>query len=350
METSGAAGAVVVSVALYYLMFGLSRAFGVDLVPAATAQFDPAKGLMPREWTSVFSWEWISSLQASLKYLPYVIPFAITTVIGGIDCAESAASAGDDYKTGIIIGVEALATMAAAMCGGVIQTTPYIGHPAYKMMGARSLYTLLTALFVGGAGLLGYFGYIYLIIPKAALLPILIFVGLEITAQSYVATPRRHYAALALACLPAAAKLVSILLSGVLFDDLMFANHLTFDQLKPKTVEQIQVVFILAGGFIVSSLLWASAMAEIIDRRLFRGAFFFLACAACTLFGVIHSPFVGDDKMYLPWTLDAVHLKLVLQLATAYVVVAAILFGLGYWQRNDIKPITSDDEFHDSTR
>ena len=106
--------------------------------------------------------------------------------------------------------------MLAAVCGGVIQTTPYIGHPAYKAMGGRSAYTLATALFVGGAGVIGYFGYLYLVIPKAAIFPILIFIGLEITAQSFHATPKRHYAALALACVPAMAKLVMMFVNSLL--------------------------------------------------------------------------------------------------------------------------------------
>ena len=118
-----------------------------------------------------------------------MIPFALATVVGGIDCTESAAAAGDEYDTRQVIGVEGVATLLAAVCGGVVQTTPYIGHPAYKAMGGRSAYTLATALFVGGAGLLGYFGYLYLVIPKAAIFPILIFIGLEITAQSFHATP-----------------------------------------------------------------------------------------------------------------------------------------------------------------
>jgi len=50
--------------------------------------------------------------------------------------------------------------------------TPYIGHPAYKARGGRSAYTLATALFVGGAGLLGYFVFLYLVIPKAAIFTI----------------------------------------------------------------------------------------------------------------------------------------------------------------------------------
>ena len=56
-------------------------------------------------------------------------------------------------------------------------------------MGARAGYTLATALFVGGAGVFGYFDWIFLLLPKAVVFPILIFVGLEITAQSFRATP-----------------------------------------------------------------------------------------------------------------------------------------------------------------
>ena len=100
--------------------------------------------------------------------------FALAAVVGGIDCTESAAAAGDEYDTGQVIGVEAFATLVAALCGGVIQTTPYIGHPAYKAMGGRAAYSLATALFIGSAGLLGYFGFLYVIIPKAAIFPILV--------------------------------------------------------------------------------------------------------------------------------------------------------------------------------
>ena len=56
---------------------------------------------------------------------------------------------------------------SAALFGGVIQSTPYIGHPAYKAMGARAAYTLATALFVGGGGVFGYFDWIFYLLPKA---------------------------------------------------------------------------------------------------------------------------------------------------------------------------------------
>ena len=83
-------------------------------------------------------------------------------------------------------------------------------------MGARAAYTLATALFVGAAGIFGFFDWIFFIIPKPVIFPILIFVGLEITSQSFQATPIRHYPAVAMACIPALAYLASLALNQLL--------------------------------------------------------------------------------------------------------------------------------------
>ena len=164
------------------------------------------------DWLAWFAQSW----REAVGYLPVAIPLALATVVGGIDCTESAAAAGDDYPTGQIIAAEGFATLVGGLFGGVIQSTPYIGHPAYKAMGARAAYTLATALFVGAAGIFGYFDWIFFLIPKAVIFPILIFVGLEITAQSFHATPARHYPAVALACVPALAYLALLTLNQVL--------------------------------------------------------------------------------------------------------------------------------------
>jgi AGZA family xanthine/uracil permease-like MFS transporter len=318
----GALGALLVAGTIYYVMAW------TGLLTPETIQFQPADGLLPTGWLEAFRFEWFEHMRDALHYLPIVIPFALATVVGGIDCTESAAAAGDEYDTRLVIGVEGLATILAAVCGGVIQTTPYIGHPAYKAMGGRSAYTLATAVFVGGAGLLGYFGYLYLVIPKAAIFPILIFIGLEITAQSFHATPARHYAAVALACVPAMAKLV-----------IMFANSLldqlgrTIDSLAPPLPEQLQTIQILASGFIVTSLLWGSALAALIDRRLRVASAYFAVASVCSLFGVIHSPF-PDERLVVPWALadtlpHAAAGQSPVYMATAYLLVAVMLFVWG---------------------
>jgi len=298
----GALAAVVIGTGLYYLLFGIGNATGVELVekspPLDTVWF-------PKAWLDAFTFQWLGKMEDTVPYLGFIIPFAVATVIGGIDCAESAASVGDDFHTPTVIGIEAFATLLAACCGGVIQSTPYIGHPAY---------TLMTALFIGSAGLIGYFSLMFQWIPKAAIFPILIFIGIEITAQSFQVTKKKHYAAIAVACLPAIAKLISLQIG-----DLVFELGPNISERSAKMAFNINV---LAGGFIFTSIIWASATAKIIDRNFLAAGIYFALGGAFTLFGVMHSPLLD--------IFDATKVAAVRDFAVAYFVMAALMIGL--WQ------------------
>lgn len=321
----GALAALVVAGAIYYFMRGMGW---LDFEPSQA--IDPREALLPYEWLTVFRGEWLGAMRDALHYLPIVIPFALATVVGGIDCTESAAAAGDEYPTGQVIGVEALATLVASVCGGVVQTTPYIGHPAYKAMGGRAAYALATALFIGGAGLFGYFGYLYLLIPKAAVFPILVFIGLEITAQSFQATPRRHYAAVALACIPAMAALVLIYSDKITGE--MAALGVATGQLSESLRGELLTIRALANGFIVTSLLWASALAALIDRRLIAASVYFAIAGVASLFGVIHSPLPGSP-LFWPWRLDPAVQGVPLGFAAGYLAMALLLVVWWIWQK-----------------
>jgi AGZA family xanthine/uracil permease-like MFS transporter len=282
-QIPGALGAVAIGGLIYYGMYILGWGSGPGSeggVPESV--FRAALPFPMQDWLG-----WITgSAPDVIRYLPVAIPLALATVVGGIDCTESAASVGDEYSTGQIIAAEGLATLVGGIAGGVIQSTPYIGHPAYKAMGARSAYTLATALFVGAAGIFGFFDWIFFLVPKAVIFPILIFVGLEITSQSFHATPVRHYPAVALACVPALAYL------AVLAYKQLAPELKPFGELQPGTQHWIQTVTVLAGGggFIVTSLLWATALVHIIDGRIRSVVATLLIAAVFSLFGVIHSP------------------------------------------------------------
>lgn len=371
----GALAALVVSGAIYYLMYGLGL---LGATPEAM-EFQPTEALLPTDWLAVFRFEWltVAKFNEAAQYLPIVIPFALATVIGGIDCVESAAAAGDEYDTNRIIGAEAIATLVAGLCGGVIQTTPYIGHPAYKAMGGRAAYTLATALFVGGAGVLGYFGFLYWAIPKPTVFPILVFIGLEITSQSFQATPKRHYPAVSIACIPALAALVLIFAgdlqgtyTGLSYQmqgqvaamaeageiDAEAAQKLNDLTLRLRDYSQgniqtppdqhghshpagiavkMQTLQMLAGGFILTSMLWAAILAFIIDRRLYTAATFAVTCAVFSLFGVIHSPF-PSGKLVLGWDVPDIPTAAAGQgpiyMMATYLCMAVVLAVCGLWQ------------------
>ena len=186
------------------------------------------------------------------------------------------------------------------------QSTPYIGHPAYKAMGGRAGYTLATGLFIGLGGIFGYIAFMADALPKPALAPILVFVALDITEQSYLATPKRHAAAVTLAIFPSVAQLVQIFLSQMYNGALMSAAIDPAGTMKatgltnPDFICTCAVMILLAHGFILTAMLWGGALAFLIDRRSAAAATTFVVCAVLSFFGFIHS-ITPSGGIYLPW-------------------------------------------------
>src|SRR3546814_16445409 len=84
-------------------------------------------------------------------------------------------------------------------------------------MGARSGYTVLTGLFIGLGGMLGYVSGLVELLPLAVLAPIIIYVALDLAVQAFSATPPRHAPPVVFAFLPAIAYLFTIQLVTPVF-------------------------------------------------------------------------------------------------------------------------------------
>lgn len=278
----GALAAVVVGVLLYRVL-GL---LGWQVIPvhetAAAIGWHPPYPEFGRV---------LAGLPGALDYLPVSIPFGLLTIIGGINVTASARAAGDAYRTRDILLVEAGATLVAGLFGGVAQSTPYIGHPAYKAMGAKAGYTMATGLVVGIGGMLGLLGVVIDVVPEVAVAPILMFVGIAITVQAFAATPRRHLPAVAFSILPVLAYVVTI-----------FTGQLIGAGATPHAAlaAELDALTLVGRGFILTAMLWGAAVAFLVDRRALAVLGAFAALAAFSVFGVIHSvdPVGG---IYLPW-------------------------------------------------
>jgi adenine/guanine/hypoxanthine permease len=271
--------------------------------------------------------EFVHGIAPALKYLPLAIPFAILTVVGGINVTESARVAGDHYKTRDILLGEAVATLVAGLCGGVAQSCPYIGHPAYKRMGSRLLYTILTGVFIGLGGILGYVSFIVELIPRAVLAPILVFIALEITGQAFLSCHARYTPAVIVAILPSVARLVSIQLENPEIVSAAALQHLITK--AGQSMPEVLVVIALGNGFILTGMLWGAFLAEMIDRRLRVSALYLLILSALTFFGVVHSS-SPDANVYLPWALTGVFQQVPYQFALSYALLAALVFLLSH--------------------
>jgi AGZA family xanthine/uracil permease-like MFS transporter len=284
----GAFVSALVAVALHYGLIAL----GVGSGGAGAAAPSPTALRLAVPWPSL---AFLDGLSLAWFYLPIALPFAVMTIIGGIDNTESAAAAGDEYDTRGILATEGLCTFVAGLCGGVVESTPYIGHPAFKKMGAGAGYALATAVFVGLGGMLGYLPLLVDWIPAAAVAPILIYIGLEVLGQGMLATPPRHAFAVALAVLPSVAFLVSLEMGS-----LVAAAGPALANLTGDPGDTFRAVKLLGNGFIVTALIWGAATAELIDRRFRRSALYYFAGAVLCLFGVIHSP-TAQGTFFLPW-------------------------------------------------
>ncbi len=243
----------------------------------------------------VFSLAFLQALPQSIQYLTLAVPFGILTIIGGINNTESARLAGDNYRTRDILLTEAFTSLVASFFGGVAQTTPYIGHPAYKKMGARWGYTLATGLCVGLGSMVGLLALFVGIIPRAVIAPILIFIGFEIVHQAYRESPPEHSPAVSFSFLPVIASLVMIILGQFLS-----ASGLTMDRLPPHLQAMHTSLTMLSNGFVLTGLLWGSLMAFLIDRKTRQAALCAAICGVLTLFGAIHS-ILPTGALYLPW-------------------------------------------------
>ena len=269
----------------------------------------------------------IDGIVPALTYLPIAIPFGLLTVVGGINVTESARVAGDDFNTRDILLTEAVATLLAGITGGVAQSTPYIGQPAYKHMGSRSGYVLLTGVFIGIGGMFGLVSFIVELIPRAVLAPILVFVALDIIVQAFHASPVRHAPAVAFAFFPTVARLLAIKLGN---PDLVPPENFARLLAAPgRALPELLVTVALGNGFIVTGMLWGGFLAVLIDRKLRSASVYLCILALLAFFGVIHSS-SPDGLMYLPWTLKGVALQIPYQFATAYVALALLFLGLSF--------------------
>jgi AGZA family xanthine/uracil permease-like MFS transporter len=237
-----------------------------------------------------------------LPYLSVILPMGLLNLLASIQCLESAAAAGDSFPARPTLLANAACTLAAAAFGSPFPTSLYIGHPAWKRMGARAGYSTLNGLFITAVCLTGSVAAIGWAVPAEAGLAIIIWVGLIITVQAFEAAPPKHWPAVVVGMVP-------VLLAWVTFS---IKNGLRIagvgagpEGFTPALVAKFHAGgAFLDGGFAVeqgaffSALILASATVLVIERRLASAAAWLLAAAGLSLLGLMHAwRFAGADTV-----------------------------------------------------
>jgi AGZA family xanthine/uracil permease-like MFS transporter len=139
---------------------------------------------------------------------------------------------------------------------------------------------------------LGLIPVLLSIIPLAAILPILLYIGALIGAQAFQATPRAHAPAVVLALVPHFADWAQGQVDGALT-----AAGVNVNQVSMAALEQNGVMYdglrALGNGAILSGLIIGAIVVFLIDHKPRLAAAYALAGAVLAYFGFIHGDQVG---------------------------------------------------------
>jgi len=220
------------------------------------------------------------------QYLSVILPLSALDTIVSLQILESVKVAGDDYPTRPSLLVNGLATLGAAAFGSPFPTTLYFGHMAHKAYGARIGYSILNGVAVFFICMTGLISPILHVVPLEVVAIVIVWFGLVMVAQAFQEIPKAHCVAVAFGLLP---MLASWALQ--LVDLALRKSGSSLLQAAPQFGDELAIygLIALSQGALLVSMVWAAALAYIIDRRFLHAAAWLAAGAVLSFFGVIHA-------------------------------------------------------------
>ncbi len=219
-------------------------------------------------------------------FLAVIIPMGLFNLAGSLQNLESAEAAGDRYPVRASLAANGMGTLAAAAFGSCFPTTIYIGHPAWKEMGAGCGYSVANGLVITLLALTGTVSFIAALVPVEAGAAILLWIGMIIAAQAFRDTPRHHGPAVVAGLIPAIAAWGLMMLENGLR-----AADTDMGTVGLKALADVIPVYgliALERGFIFTSMILAAFTASLLDGKLLRAAAWMLAACLFSLTGIIH--------------------------------------------------------------
>ena len=231
----------------------------------------------------------VASIDFIVPYLAVSIPMGLLSLVGSLQCLESAEAAGDRYPGRPALAMNGLGSLAAALCGSPYPTTLYFGHPGWKGIGARAGYSTLNALFFTIVLLTGTFSFIAYAVPVEAGMASLVWIGASMFIQAFAAVPAKHYPAVAIGMLPPVAGFAALVTRHALAGAGVPFSPELIEKIAGTRNFALGGVFTGDAGYIFMSILWAGAVVEMIERRFRRAAAWMAAAALFAALGFMHA-------------------------------------------------------------
>lgn len=333
--------------ALVILVVGTALSWATGLAPGASIPPGTVQLHLPQFTGSSL----LQGLVAGtfLPYLSIILPMGLLNLLASMQCVESAAAAGDSYSLRSSLVATGLSSFAAACFGSPFPVGIYIGHPAWKKMGARAGYSTLNAVFMTVVCFTGSLAAIGWLVPVEAGVAIIFWVGLVITVQGFEATPQKHWPAVILGMVPILISWATFSIKNGIRISGFGAHGASF---SPALVDSFHAAgTYIDGGFAVeqgaffAALILSTATVHIIDRRLYSAAGWLAGGALMSLLGLVHAwRFAGSDTVgSLPLLEHLTHVFKgganfpAAQYAAGYALLAAILVVAKWFTVEDVE-------------
>jgi AGZA family xanthine/uracil permease-like MFS transporter len=313
---SGIPASILIGTLVYYIL--VYNKIGVS-APDLTTNFG---FLLPLPSISFFN-----QINEIINQIPLIIPFALLVVFGTMSVAESAKCVGEDYNVKSLVILDSIATISSSLFGGIAQTTPYAGFPAYKKLDSRAGFLVLNIIVVGIGGIFGAVGFIVNLIPESAIAPVLLFVAFEIMMQSFIQCDKKYITPILFSFFPSVARLLQIKLTdGTLIAVEKYQTEI-ITKVTP-TISDHLIIVLMGNGFIITGVLWGAMLTFAIDKEFSKSLICCTTLAVLSYFGIIHSVFV-TGQIYLPQNLPETIRSIPLQLSIGYIIMGIVIYTLG---------------------
>lgn len=232
-------------------------------------------------WSDAFN-----NLGDASEYIGLILPVAIASAVSTLMCWRSAVDNGDTFPLRETMIVDGLGSMVAALFGCPFGTSVYVGHGAYKRVGARSGYSVMNAAFFLLLSLFGLLALVQAIIPIYAVAPLIAFVGLMIVSDSIEQLPLRHAPALMLGIVPAVADWAA--------NNCSLADS-NGDSCFVNTNPVGAGLKALQNSYLMNSMMLTAIFTLVIDRKFLSASIWTVAAAFLSLFGIMHQAEINAD-------------------------------------------------------
>ncbi|HOD14956.1 MAG TPA: NCS2 family permease [Spirochaetota bacterium] len=227
-----------------------------------------------------------------LPYLSISIPMGLMAFFGTLQNLESASAAGDTYPAMPSLAMNGIGSMIGSLFGSPFPATVYIGHPGWKGLGARSGYSIINGTVITVICCTGLMSVIVSSIPLEAGYPILLWIGVIITAQAFQVTPKEHAPAVALGLLPSISAWGFNVLRQFINSDGKYGNA-QINEIISITLPHLKGILTFSEGSLFSAMFLSAVAVYLIEKDFLKAFYWTIPLIIFSYFGFIHSHEIG---------------------------------------------------------